>query len=521
MADLSDGESVEVSGSGSAMYTLKNDGGVFSCTCPAWRHQSLGIERRSCKHLKRYRGEEAEKERLGDAYKAGPVRRKSSGKSASGGKKTDGAPVLLAHKWKNDIDLSGWWVSEKLDGVRAYWDGKTFFSRLGNEFLAPAWFTEGFPDTPLDGELWVARQEFQKTVSIVRRHDRGEQWKQVKYVIFDAPSFDGLFEERVAYMKSLPAHPYISVLPHEPCRDEAHLREELARVEGLGGEGLMLREPKSAYHVGRSHSLLKVKTFHDAEAVVIDYVPGKGKHKGRTGALVMERPDGVRFNVGTGMSDRERENPPEVGAVVTYRFQELTKDGVPRFPSYVGVRVDVEMTAPSLAGGNVGGAPKPATRRVEAGNKDEALASIDAQIAELTIRLAELRERRFALATNAPAPGSNTPTTYPPARKPSRPKMAAQPKKEPPSAEQKAKAAAVAKASQKPTSTSWDCYVFEGGGSNKFWDIQVHGAAYTVRYGRVGTNGQTRTKQFASPAEATSAAEKITAKKVAKGYGAT
>lgn len=46
------------------------------------------------------------------------------------------------------------------------------------------------------------------------------------------------------------------------------------------------------------------------------------------------------FNVGTGLSDKLRKNPPAIGAIITYRFQELTKDGVPRFPSYIGEAID-------------------------------------------------------------------------------------------------------------------------------------------------------------------------------------
>jgi len=128
--------------------------------------------------------------------------------------------------------------------------------------------------------------------------------------------------------------------PHQICRDVPHLKEELAKVEALGGEGLMLRKPGSKYEAGRSFTLLKVKTFHDAEAKVIDHVAGMGKHKGRLGDLLVELEDGTRFNVGTGFSDKEREDPPEVGTIITFRYQELSDGGVPRFPSYVGLAID-------------------------------------------------------------------------------------------------------------------------------------------------------------------------------------
>lgn len=252
-------------------------------------------------------------------------------------------PILLAHVWENDVELSGWWMSEKLDGVRAYWDGKRFLSRLGNQYHAPSWFTQGLPDSPLDGELWVGRKMFQRCVSIVRRQDAGDDWREVKYLIFDAPSHGGPFEERIAHIQTtLHKHrpPHAQYHAHEVCRGVDHMRQELRRVEGLGGEGLMMRRPRSQYEVGRSYSLLKVKSFHDAEARVIGHQPGTGKHKGRLGALLVEMPNGIQFAVGTGLSDAERQNPPPVGSIITYRYQELSDGGVPRFPSYVGIRHD-------------------------------------------------------------------------------------------------------------------------------------------------------------------------------------
>lgn len=351
MPEIEDGEQAQVKGSGSSVYTLKNSGGVYSCTCPAWMHQSIGIEKRTCKHLRAYRGDEAETARLGSAeLLSGRPRKPKAEGDASGGASNDddeGPPVLLAHKWETDIDITGWWLSEKLDGVRAYWDGTQFLSRLGNKFYPPPWFTEGFPSHPLDGELWGGRKLFQRTVGIVKRQDQSPLWKELLYVVFDVPAHDGPFEARLEHAKAVVEGkmPYARVHEHYTCNDNNHLREELARVESLGGEGLMARRPGSRYEAGRSHSLLKVKSFHDAEARVVEHAAGAGKHKGRLGALVVELADGTRFNVGTGFSDAERNDPPPIGAIITFRYQELSDGGVPRFPSYVGVRVDAK--APS------------------------------------------------------------------------------------------------------------------------------------------------------------------------------
>jgi DNA ligase 1 len=345
-ADLADGQSVKVKGSGSSVYTLKNSGGVYSCTCPAWSHQSVGIERRTCKHLRAYRGDDAETARLGAFPLTGkpsrPKKPRAPGEPDDA-EDDEGPPLLLAHKWENDVDLTGWWISEKLDGVRAYWDGETFISRLGNAFVAPKWFTEKLPKTPLDGELFGGRKQFQRTVGIVKRQDESALWKELRYVVFDAPKHGGVFEERLAFIDETIAATKTSWLQacvHEVCRGVDHLKAELARVEGLGGEGLMVRQPKSRYEAGRSSTLLKVKSFHDTEARVVEHLPGLGKHKGRLGALLVELPDGTRFNVGTGFSDAEREAPPAIGSIITFRYQELSNTGVPRFPSYVGERID-------------------------------------------------------------------------------------------------------------------------------------------------------------------------------------
>jgi DNA ligase-1 len=337
MPDLSDGQTFEMQGSGAKPYVLKNTGGVYSCSCPAWRNQSVGIERRTCKHLRKLRGDAAEEARIGGALPAKPV------KSADDGDESAGPGVLLAERWENDTDLSGWWMSEKLDGVRAYWDGKQFLSRQGNLFYAPDWFVERLPAVPLDGELWLDRKKFQRTVSIVRRQDKSDLWKELRFVVFDAPAAAGGFEDRLAFLADAFARqplPFARSHEHQLCKGVDHLRAELARVEALGGEGLMLRQPGSKYIAGRSATLLKVKSFQDAEATVLKHLPGAGKHKGRLGALFVQLADGTQFSVGTGFSDAERKSPPPVGSVITFRYQELSDGGVPRFPSYVGVRAD-------------------------------------------------------------------------------------------------------------------------------------------------------------------------------------
>jgi DNA ligase-1 len=343
---LADGDKVTVKGS-SRDYELSRMGSVYACTCPAWRNQGAPIGLRTCKHLRAYLGDAVESARVASGG-AVPAVSAATKKKQADAESRKAPPVLLAHTRETDHDPTGWWMSEKLDGIRAYWDGEGFVSRLGNKFYAPDWFVADLPADTLDGELWVGRKMFQRTTSIVRSGAQSDEWKQVTYVVFDAPNARGTFEERLAHAQKVldkASAPHARWLDQIVCQGFEHLREELTRVEGLGGEGLMLRRPKSSYEVGRSNSLLKVKTFHDAEASVIGHAAGAGKHKGRLGALTVELADGTRFNVGTGFSDAEREDPPKVGSVITFRYQELSNDGVPRFPSYVGERLDVTVPA--------------------------------------------------------------------------------------------------------------------------------------------------------------------------------
>ena len=250
------------------------------------------------------------------------------------------APVMLAQRWDQKIDIKGWWLSEKLDGVRGYWTGKEMISRSGNPFHIPTWFTKNFPSTPLDGELWIGRRKFSVLVGIIRRKIPAAEWEKVRYLIFDAPQAGGGFEKRLDFARrwfQQHPNPYTEVLKQQICENEMQLRRKLAEIESLGGEGVMLRKPNSPYTVGRSYDLLKVKTHKDEEAKVINHLPGSGKHAGRLGALIVELPNGIQFAIGTGFTDQERETPPPVGSIITFKYYGLHESGIPRFASFLRV----------------------------------------------------------------------------------------------------------------------------------------------------------------------------------------
>lgn len=251
--------------------------------------------------------------------------------------------LLLANVWNPSIDPAGWWMSEKYDGLRAWWDGQKLWSRKGNLIHAPDYFLAEFPrDIALDGELWIGHGKFEETMSIVRSETPDDRWERVRYMVFDAPQAKGTFEQRMQFLRATVSegNRFVRVVAQERCQGVAQLLAERDRVVRQGGEGLMLRQPESAYEAGRSPTLLKVKPYDDAEATVIAHEPGKGKFAGKLGSLRVRADDGREFSVGSGLTDADRESPPPVGTVITYRFRGLTAKGLPRFPSYLRVRRD-------------------------------------------------------------------------------------------------------------------------------------------------------------------------------------
>ena len=259
-------------------------------------------------------------------------------------------PLQLARVYQPGMDLQGYWVSEKLDGVRAYWDGQQLLSRGGNVIAAPEWFLRDFPDQPLDGELWMGRGRFAQVSAAVRRlQPKAEEWRQIRFMLFDLPASGVPFSERIIRMRQLTRDTgsyHLAMVEQRPAADHEALLADLDRVLAAGGEGLMLHHGDSVYQTGRTAALLKVKTFQDAEATVVDYTTGKGKYQGQVGALVVETEAGRRFKLGSGLSDAERADPPPLGSTVTYKFYGLTSTGLPRFASFLRIRND-EPAAPT------------------------------------------------------------------------------------------------------------------------------------------------------------------------------
>jgi DNA ligase 1 len=255
------------------------------------------------------------------------------------GEKSD---ILLAQIYQRGIDVTQFLVSEKYDGVRAIWDGKILHTRAGNVIHAPTWFTKDLPKTPLDGELWMARGKFDALSGAVRKDvPIDAEWREITYMIFELPNASDTFEARAKRIVEIVEKaniPHLKAVAQFRVKSDTELQKKLKQIVALGGEGLMLHLADAPYITGRSDVLLKLKLLLDAEAKVISHQAGRGKYKGKMGALLVETPEGVRFKLGTGFSDAQRANPPEIGSTVTYTYRDITKTGKPKFASFLRVR---------------------------------------------------------------------------------------------------------------------------------------------------------------------------------------
>ena len=255
-----------------------------------------------------------------------------------------GKPDLLLLKEYRDQNVSGWLMSEKLDGVRAYWDGKKLISRGGVELQAPSWFTQNFPPFEMDGELWSKEGDFENIVSIVKQKEPNDGWKKLTYNIFEVPHEKGGLAQRLFALEQYLKHHhamYVSIIPQIVCQDNAHLMAFLKTVEKRGGEGVVVRHPQTLYVAKRDSNSLKVKSFYDAECEVLEHHKGKGKYKNVLGSLTCKAENEMTFELGSGFSDKQRNNPPAIGSKITYQYQEITKNGKPRFPVFVRSKEEI------------------------------------------------------------------------------------------------------------------------------------------------------------------------------------
>ncbi|QPH92839.1 DNA ligase [Campylobacter concisus] len=256
-----------------------------------------------------------------------------------------------------DQNVSGWLASEKLDGVRAYWDGENLLSRQGKKLNAPLSFTKNFPKFALDGELYAKELKFEEIqASVMDKLPDEKAWSRLKFHIFDVPEASGVLPRRLEvlakFLKNEPNQNLI-IIKQIKMRDNAHFLKFAESIIAKGGEGAVVREPNAPYERKRSKNALKFKKFKDAECEVIAVNKGSGKYANLAGSLTCkalgskddkekagEPKEGTIFKIGSGLSDKNRQDPPKIGSIITYKFQNLTANGKPRFPIFLRVRED-------------------------------------------------------------------------------------------------------------------------------------------------------------------------------------
>lgn len=243
--------------------------------------------------------------------------------------------LFLLEKYKDDTNITGWYMSEKLDGVRAYWDGEKLISRSGKVFAAPRFFTKDFPKYKLDGELWTKRNDFSNIVSIVNRKKEHNGWAKLTYNIFEAPQTKGNLLERLQKIKETK---YIKIIKQIKVKSKQHLKDFLKAVEEKKGEGVVVRNGSTDYYTGRNRDALKVKSYLDEECEVIGYNKGKGKYHDKVGSLLCRMENRKVIKIGSGLSDEQRINPPEIGSIISFKYYGLTSKGNPRFPIFLRLK---------------------------------------------------------------------------------------------------------------------------------------------------------------------------------------
>ncbi|WP_076417350.1 DNA ligase [Colwellia sp. UCD-KL20] len=249
--------------------------------------------------------------------------------------------IQLATQYNLKHDIKQYWISEKLDGVRGYWNGSELLTKNGNLLHTPKWFTANWPTYPIDGELWIGRHQFEQTISCVKQQKPNMCWKKIRFMIFDLPLSKAVFTQRIDEIKESVEKvnsPYFQAISQFKLSSVAQLNQKLKTIVKHKGEGLMLHYQDALYTVGRTNNIMKLKPYQDAEAVVLKHITGKGKYQGMLGAIQVKTYDGIVFKIGTGFSDKERKTPPPVGSTITFKYIGKTQKGVPKFASFLRIR---------------------------------------------------------------------------------------------------------------------------------------------------------------------------------------
>jgi DNA ligase-1 len=156
----------------------------------------------------------------------------------------------LLKDWSGQ-DVSGWLLSEKLDGWRLGWDGSDFVTRQGEVLDAPDWFRAGMPAFELDGELFAGRGQFNRIQGMMR-----DGWHGLTYAVFDCPS-DMPFASRARVLGALSLPSHARPVTHRSCANNGDMMGFGVKVCMEGGEGAVVRRPDSQWKAGRSGDVLR------------------------------------------------------------------------------------------------------------------------------------------------------------------------------------------------------------------------------------------------------------------------
>lgn len=238
--------------------------------------------------------------------------------------------------YKNQ-NIAGWYMSEKLDGIRAYWNTKELLTKNGKKIYTPRGFTDNFPAFELDGELWTKRDNFENIQSIVLDKVPSKNWEQITYNIFEAPNSKGNFQQRLKKVNDWFAknkNQSVKIINQIICKDKNHLNSFLEEIVILKGEGVIIKNQNLSYINKRSKNSLKVKKFYDMEGVVTRITYNNEVMK----SLVLKLENGTTFNLGGGFTQQQRKHHPNVGDMITFKYYNFTKYGKPKFASFLRVR---------------------------------------------------------------------------------------------------------------------------------------------------------------------------------------
>lgn len=248
-------------------------------------------------------------------------------------------------------DLSGWVMSEKYDGVRAIWDGKKLKTRQNKDFCAPKSFLAKLPPFSIDGELWVGRGSFEKVASITARCD--EDWSELKYLIFDVPETKGDLLARLTVFKDFLAknpNSQVKIIEQIGIKNTKDAFDYLDKIIANGGEGVVVRDPNVPYKSGRQNSIMKIKKFYDAECEVASIKPRKDDNSLVGSVLCKDLSGKNSFKIGSGFGGLKicekaitsaLEDCLKTGDIITYKYQNLTKNKKPRFGVFLRKRIDL------------------------------------------------------------------------------------------------------------------------------------------------------------------------------------